>query len=88
LSGAPLERSLSKPLKSPEQLGLMLWNALRAEKPAGYRNCVIEVVRAKAGAAEWEAGLVMDNGTVSSDLARVFARAKSRLQDQYGWLDD
>jgi hypothetical protein len=79
---------VTKPRKSPEQLGRMLWDALRSEKPEGYRDCAIEVVRAKTGSADWDARLIAKGETVNGDLKRVFAQAKSKLQEQYGFLDD
>jgi hypothetical protein len=80
--------SLNKPLKSPEQLGRMLWEALRAEQPAGFRECSIRVVRTKAGSADWDAELVTGQGSADGALAAVFAKAKAALQKQYGWRDD
>jgi hypothetical protein len=79
---------VTKPRKSPEQLGRMLWDALRSEKPEGYRDCAIEVVRTKPGASDWDAQLIAKGGTIKGDLKRLFAKAKSRLQEQYGFLDD
>jgi hypothetical protein len=66
----------------------MLWDALRSAKPEGYRDCAIEVVRAKTGAADWDAQLIAKHGIATGDLKRVFAQAKSKLQEQYGFLDD
>jgi hypothetical protein len=65
----------------------MLWEALRAEQPSGYRDCSIEVVRVKAG-PDWDARLIANGGAAREDLARVFAQAKTRLQRQYGFRDD
>ncbi len=66
----------------------MLWEALRAEQPAGFRECSIRVVRAKAGPSDWDAELVTGQGGANGALATVFAKAKSALQAQYGWRDD
>jgi hypothetical protein len=66
----------------------MLWDALRSEKPAGYRDCAIEVVRAKTGAADWDAQLIAKSGAAKGELQEIFAKAKSKLQEQYGFLDD
>ena len=79
---------VNKPRKSPEQLGRMLWEALRAEQPPGFRDCAIRVVRARRAAADWDAELVAKPGPDQADLDRVFARAKAQLQEQYSWRDD
>jgi hypothetical protein len=77
-----------KPVKSPEQLGRLLWEALRAEAPPGYRDCAIEVVRAKTGARDWGAKLLVRGAAADARLEQVFARAKAELQQRYGWTDD
>ena len=79
---------VSKPRKSPEQLGRMLWEALRAEKPLGFRDCAIRVVRAKTGPSDWDAELVTKTGIIKGDLEKVFACSKMKLQQQYDWSDD
>jgi len=66
----------------------MLWDALREAKPPGFRDCAIEVVRTKAGATDWEARLIAKRGSTSGELKKIFAKAKSALQEQYGFLDD
>ena len=79
---------MTKPLKSPEQLGRMLWDALRSARPEGYRDCAIQVVRAKTGAADWDAQLIAKGGIAKGELQEVFAKAKRELQKLYRWRDD
>jgi hypothetical protein len=79
---------VSKPRKSPEQLGRMLWEALRAEQPPGFRDCAIRVVRVKAGPSNWDAELIAKGGTIGGTLANVFAKAKRELQQRYGCLEE
>jgi len=66
----------------------MLWDALRAEKPPGYRDCAIRVVRAKGGPPDWDAQIVTQRQVATAELEAVFAKAKRELQRQYGYLDD
>jgi hypothetical protein len=66
----------------------MLWEALRKEKPPGYRDCAIRVVRTKGARSDWNAEIVTRHQVPGDQLERVFAKAKQELQQQYGYLDD
>lgn len=73
-------------LKSPEQLGRMLWAALRAANANVSRDYAIRVYRSKAGPSGWDAELVAKRRSPEDDAA--FIAAKLDLQRRYGFRDD
>ena len=73
-------------LKSPEQLGRMLWEALRAANVPVARDYAISVFRVKSGPSDWDAALVAKHRYPEDEA--VFAAAKLALQRRYRFRDD